>query len=179
MQPGASTRLISLLGKSTMSAVRANCFDASALIKRYVQEEGSDIIRAYWATEATKLTTSLCFYETLSALKVHHFYRKTLDRDGYRKANHSLCSWFAEVVLRNYPEPKFLLPKVFFDAQKMADQYQLDLSDAFQIISVKTGFAAHFTGDSRTILVTSDNDLAKAARTEGLRVWNVLSEPAP
>jgi hypothetical protein len=60
----------------------------------------------------------------------------------------------------------------------MIDKYQLDLSDAFQILSVKA-FAPHMIGGSRTILVTADKELAKAARAEGLRVWSVLEEPAP
>jgi hypothetical protein len=56
----------------------------------------------------------------------------------------------------------------------------LDLSDAFQIVSVKESFGAHmWRGDSRTILVTADRKLAKAARAEDLRVWSVLEEPAP
>lgn len=162
----------------TDTAVRANCFDASALIKRYVQEQGSDRIRKYWAQEATKFTTSLCFYETLTQLKVCHFYRKTLNREEYHRTTLDLCSWFAEVVLKDYPEPKFLSPSVFFEAKKMVDKYQLDLSDAFQILSVKA-FAPHMIGGSRTILVTADEELGKAARAEGLRVWSVLEELAP
>jgi predicted nucleic acid-binding protein len=162
----------------TGTAVRANCFDASALIKRYVHEQGSEIIHKYWEQEATKFTTSLCFYETLAQLKVCHFYRKTLDREGYHRATLDLCSWFAEVVLKDYPEPNFLSPGVFFEAQKMVDKYQLDLSDAFQILSVKA-FAPHMIGGSRTILVTADKELAKAALAEDLRVWSVLEEPAP
>jgi hypothetical protein len=102
-----------------------------------------------------------------------------LDRESYHKATLDLCSWFSEVVLKDYPEPQFLSPNVFFDAQKMVDKYQLDLSDAFQILSIKTGFAAHMTGGSQTILVTADKGLAKAARAESLRVWSVLEEPAP
>jgi predicted nucleic acid-binding protein len=86
-----------------MSAVRPNCFDASALIKRYVQEEGSDVLQKYWGQEATKFTTSLCFYETLTQLKVKHFYRKTLDREGYHRASLDLCSWFGGFVLNIIP----------------------------------------------------------------------------
>jgi predicted nucleic acid-binding protein len=82
-------------------------------------------------------------------------------------------------VLKDYPEPTFLSPKVFFDVQKMIDKYQLDLSDAFQILSVKKGFGACLSGESQTILVTADEKLAKAAKAEGLRVWSILEEPAP
>jgi predicted nucleic acid-binding protein len=163
-----------------MSAIRRNCFDASALIKRYVREEGSDVIREYWSKEASKLTTSLCFYETLTLLKVNYFYRKNLTRENYNVATLDLCSWFTDTVLENYSEPNFLSPTVFLRSQKMAALYQLDLSDAVQILSVKESFGAYmWRDDSRTILVTADKKLAKAARAEALRVWSVLEEPAP
>jgi predicted nucleic acid-binding protein len=155
------------------------CFDASALIKRYIDEKGSDIVRRYWDTEPTKFTTSLCFYETLTLLKVNYFYRKTINRKEYHKATLDLSSWFGGFVLPQYPEPHFLSPQVFFDAQKMVDSYNLDLSDAFQIMSVKIGFFAHMIGNSQTILVTADKKLTKAAKAEGLRVWNILKKRVP
>lgn len=159
-------------------ALRANCFDASALLKLYVPEEGSDILREYWGRESTKFTTSLCFYETLSLLKVCHFYRKTIDLETYKKATLDLCSWFA-AVSESIRELLFLSPEVFFSAQKKAELYKLDLSDAFQLLSVKEGFFSRMSGESKTILVTADKKLANAARAEGLRVWNLLEEPVP
>jgi predicted nucleic acid-binding protein len=160
------------------TAVRANCFDASALVKRYVTEEGSSVLREYWAKEPTKFTTSFCFYETLTQLKVHHLYRKTLNGDAFRKANLDLCAWFSAAFRRN-PELNFLSPEIFFNAQRIANKYQFDLSDAFQILSVKEGYFSPLCGDSKTILVTADRKLAKAGRAEGLRAWSVLDEPAP
>src|SRR5712692_10050010 len=103
--------------KTMSTAVRANCFDASALLKLYVQEEGSSPIREYWAREATKFTTSLCFYEALTLLKVSHFYRKTLDREGYKRATLELCAWFG-AVSSSIPESNFLSPEIFFCAQR-------------------------------------------------------------
>lgn len=160
------------------TAVRANCFDASALLKRYVEEDKSDAVRQYWAQEPTKFTTSLCFYETLTLLKARHFYRKTMDHDSYKNATRDLCAWFWAVSNRN-ADLNFLSPEIFFGAQRMADQHQLDLSDAFQILSVKQGFFSRSCGDSQAMLVTADRELAKAGRVEGLRVWSVLDEPAP
>ena len=159
-------------------AVRANCFDASALLKLYVKEDGSEELRAYWNRESTRFTTSLCFYEALTQLKVCHFYRKVLDREEYKKATLSLSAWYG-AVSKKIPELDFLSPEVFFAAQRTAQKHGLDLSDAFQIHSVKEGFFSKMIGGSTTILVTADRELAKAARAEGLRVWNILAEPAP
>ena len=160
------------------NAVRANCFDASALVKLYVVEKDSDTLRAYWNRESTKFTTSLCFYETLTLLKVHHFYRKTLDAEAYKASSLDLCSWFA-TVSQYIPDLNFLSPTVFFAAQRTAEKYGIDLSDAFQIHSVKEGFFSKLCGDSKTILVSADSDLVKAARAEGIRAWNVLNEAPP
>ncbi len=159
-------------------AVRANCFDASALLKLYVQEDGSETVRAYWRHEPTKFTTSLCFYETLTQLKVCHFYRRVLDSAEYKHATLDLCAWYG-AVSKKVPELDFLSPEVFFAAQRTAEKHGLDLSDAFQIHSVKEGFFSKMSGGSTTILVTADRELAKAAKAEGLRVWNIMEEPAP
>jgi predicted nucleic acid-binding protein len=159
-------------------ATRASCFDASALLKRYVEEEGSEAVRTYWAREPTKFTTSLCFHETLTLLKVSHFYRKQLDRRQYRRATLDLCAWY-DTVSKDIPELSFLSPTMFIAALRVSERHDLDLSDAFQIVSLKEGFFSVLSGESQTILVTGDEALAEAARGEGLRVWNVLREPAP
>lgn len=159
-------------------AIRANCFDASALLKLYIQEDGSETLRTYWNGEPTKFTTSLCFYEALTQLKVCHFYRKVLDLEDYKKATLSLCAWYS-TVSESIPVLNFLSSEVFFAAQRTAETHKLDLSDAFQIISIKEGFFSKLSGGSKTILITTDDKLAKAARSEGLRVWYILDESAP
>ena len=159
-------------------AARGNCFDASALLKLYVKEDGSDALRTYWNSEPSKFTTSLCFYEALTLIKVCHFHRKTLDVAAYKKSTLDLCSWYG-AVSQNIPELNFLSPEVFFAAQRTAERHNIDLSDAFQILTVKEGFFANLSGDSSTILVSADRDLVKAARAEGLRVWSILDEPPP
>lgn len=158
--------------------LRANCFDASALVKLYVPELKSDILREYWGREPTKFTTSLCFYETISVLKAHHFNRGTIDLETYQKATLDLCSWFA-TVSESIKELHFLSPEIFFKAQKTAERYKLDLSDAFQLLSLQEGFFSQMRGESETILVTADKPLAEAARMEGLRVWYLMEEPIP
>ena len=158
-----------------VSAVHDNWFDASVLIKIYVKEEKSDLVRRYWNRQTNKLTTSICLYETLRLLK-----RKRNKLDGnYLNATLELCSWFAEAVSKTSPKPNFLSPKVFFEAHKIAEQHRLDLSDAFQLLSMKAGFASVRYGQSKPILITADKKLAKAARAESLRVWDVLNESEP
>ncbi len=61
----------------------------------------------------------------------------------------------------------------------IAERSRLDLSDAFQILSVKKGYFSVLASESSTVLVTADKELADAARAEGLRAWSLMLEPAP
>jgi predicted nucleic acid-binding protein len=158
-------------------AVRAACFDASALVKLYVNESGSDPLRQYWRVQATKYTTPFCFYETLSILKGKHR-RGVLTEDQYFRATSDMVAWFRASASR-VDDIVFTDRDVFRDAREMAQEYHLDLSDAFQLLTLQAGFFAGLIGGSQTILVTADEPLAKAARTLRLPVWDCMREPVP
>jgi predicted nucleic acid-binding protein len=121
-----------------MGAVRANCFDASALVKLYINEKGSHIIKNYFNSEPTKYTTPLCYYEAINLLKVKHFYRKEISMDDYHNATFNLTAWFSHIV-KDIKDLDFLSPIVFKNVQDISKKYSLDLSDAFQIL--RAGFA--------------------------------------
>ena len=156
----------------------ACCYDASALAKLYIPEQGSDTVRAFWNGSSTKYATPFCVYETLTILKVAYVQRRQLTKDEYLEASVSLVAW-ASASSRQLNEPDLLTPKVFMATRRLASTYDLDLSDAFQLYSVKFGFFSVLTRDSRTLLVSADADLVSAARMEGLRAWNVMKEAAP
>lgn len=160
------------------TAVRANCFDASALVKLYTTEAGSDIVREYFDREPTKYATQFCFYEALNVLKVKWLYRKEITRDEYLYAAFHLSAWHGASSER-VNDLDFTSPLTFGNAKRLVEKTSLDLSDAFQILSVKTGYFSRMIGDSSTVLVTADKNLAAAARSEGLRVWYFLEESAP
>ena len=161
-----------------MGAVRANCFDASALVKLYINERGSDIIKDYFNSEPTKYTTPLCFYEALNVLKAKHFHHKEISADEYHDAAFGLAAWFSHIA-RDMKDLDFLSPIVFNNVIEVAKRHSLDLSDAFQILSVKEGFFSGLVDESKTVLVSADKKLSKAAKEEGLRVWYFLDEPKP
>jgi predicted nucleic acid-binding protein len=150
------------------------CFDASALVKVYTDELGSTEVRQYFASQPSNYTTLICYFETLHVLKMKRFYRKPPDNitdDEYHKAASELSAWFS-LMSKNLvaPDLDLLVSKTFHDVQSLARKHSLDLSDAFQILSVKANFASVLSGGSQTILVTADNGLATAARSEGIKV---------
>jgi hypothetical protein len=109
------------------------------------------------------------------------FYRKppgNIGDDEYHKAAFELSAWFS-ASSKNLPDLDFVDPMTFPQVQSLARKYSVDLSDAFQILSVQKGFASVMSGESQTILVTADKGLAAAARSEGIRVWNVMTEQLP
>lgn len=158
---------------------RANCFDASALIKVFTREAGSDIVRDYFSNRSpTKYTTPFCFYETLNVLKVKWLYRDEITKEEYTEAAFRLVAWF-EASTRYAQDIDLKDPRVFFVVRELAERHTLDLSDAFQIVSIKEGYFSHLINESQTVLVTADEALAKAARFEGVRSWYCLGEPEP
>ena len=131
--------------KST--AARANCLDASALVKLHVAEIGSDIIRQYAETEPTRYTTPFCFFEALNVLKVKWLYRKEISKEEYHDASLTLTAWFS-LTSKRIRDLDFTDPLVFMEVKKLSDQHSLDLSDAFQILSVKKGFFSSLARES-------------------------------
>jgi predicted nucleic acid-binding protein len=123
-------------------------------------------------------TTPYCFYETMNVLKGKWKHKGQLTPEQYLDAAFRLTAWYGASSSR-IKDLDFTNPSTFAEAKDLAQKSGLDLSDAFQILSVKKGYFAPLVNDSATILVTADKELADAARVEGLRVWNPMLEPAP
>jgi predicted nucleic acid-binding protein len=158
-------------------AIHATCFDASALVKRYVDEPGSDTMRLYWNTQATRYTTPFCLYETLGVLKRLKL-KGALTKDAYLRAATDLVVWFRASHSR-IQDLDFTDREVFHAARELATDTDLDLSDAFQLLSLQAGYFAGLVGESKTLLVTADEPLAKEARKRGLPVWDCQRESMP
>jgi predicted nucleic acid-binding protein len=159
-------------------AARADFFDASALVKVYTQEPCSDVAREYFNSRSTKYTTPFCFYEAMNVLKGKWKHKGQLSLDGYLDAAFRLTAWYGASSSR-VEDLNFTELTTFAEAKAIAQRSLLDLSDAFQILSVKKGYFSILANESATVLVTADGDLASAARDEGLRVWNLMTERAP
>ena len=158
-------------------AVHATCFDASALVKLYIDEPGSPELRWYWNTQATRYTTPFCLYETLGILK-RHMLKGTLTKEAYLKAATHAVTWF-RASSSQMRDIEFTEHEFFRDAKDLVEHTDLDLSDAFQLLSLQIGYFRHLVGGSATLLVTADEALAAAARGRNLPVWDCAREPIP
>ena len=159
-------------------AGRAMFFDASALVKVHLVDEiGHQQVHTAFRGEPTKCTTPFCFYEALSVLK-RRLGTGTTNRARYVDACHRLTAWFG-ASKKHIRDPDFTEHTTFHDTKRIVENYGLDFSDAFQIVIVQRGFFSRMANGSATILATADDQLAKAARAEHLKVWHVLNEPYP
>ena len=170
-----------------MKSIRIHYLDASAAVKLYVSECGSDALRSYFEKESHFLMTSLCFSETIGVLKVKYLYREELAEEDYFSACDELLAHAAggSIEIENVHD---LDRSMFIQVERLAKQYnagkpkdkKLDIADVFQIVSIKQNcFSSLRQTESEPILITGDEALAAAARAEGLRVWNCVNEPPP
>jgi predicted nucleic acid-binding protein len=163
-----------------MKLIRIHYLDASAIVKLFITEEGSDRLQTYFGEESNFHATSLCFAEALGALKVKRFYRKEISDEQYFCACEELLAYGADNTIE-IEDVEIKDPMVFVEVENLVRKYQktIDVSDAFQIVSVKRNYFSRFECDSKPILITGDKALAIAARQEGIRVWDCVNEPEP
>ncbi len=72
-----------------------------------------------------------------------------------------------------------LSPIVISEAERLIKTHDIDFLDCVQIVTIMHGQFKHLGLGSKSILITADRCLAKAARAEGVRVWECTSEPPP
>ena len=160
-----------------MTDIRTHYLDASALVKLFIDEDGSAAVRSYLGPHATRVTTSLCFAETLGVLKAKHVHRH-ISTEEYLAACEDLMAHLRGQTLTI--EDIGITERIVFDEmERIAKAHALDLSDACQLLTLRQGALSHLEGDSRPILITADKRLAAAARSEGLRAWDCMHEAAP
>lgn len=161
--------------------VKAHYLDASALVKLVAEdaddEPGRTAVRNYYETHSCMMTTSHCLSEALSAFK-SKFLHKRISRADYITYLDTFINrtvgWKLEI-----DDMPILTPKLLTEAAALIRKYDLDFVDCVQIVTILHGKNRVFCGDSKSILITADRALAKAARAEGARVWECTSEPSP
>jgi len=161
--------------------MQANYLDASAAVKLVVEEPGSDNIRAYFQnrgkTHSAFFMTRLCLDEALGVLK-HKWLKVKVSREQYIGISQLLQS-----CVRNHrivvDDVDLSDNNTFNKAEELVRRYNLDLSDALQIFTLKHGKFRFNSLESKSILITADGSLADAAREEGLRVWNCQKTAHP
>jgi predicted nucleic acid-binding protein len=155
--------------------------DASAAVKLVIDERGSAEIRSYFKERGDQgfefYMTSLCFVEALSALKTK-WEKNELNKEDYVGACGQLIALLAISDLQ-LDELSLTDLDIYLKTKQIVREYDIDFSDALQVVTVKHGRWSLLSGESQSLLITADGPLARAARGEGLVVWDCLREPPP
>jgi predicted nucleic acid-binding protein len=160
-----------------VTAIRSRYLDASSAAKLVVPEAGSNAVREYFEGAGPFYMTYACALEVFSVLKVKHFYRKELSRDQYFFASYAFSAYLRDQIK---VEPlAFAEASAFFEIEDLARRHNLDLIDGAQLHTLLKGRFSNFSGPHRNLLITADEQLASAARAEGIDVWDCVHEPKP
>src|SRR5882724_494634 len=162
-----------------MDLHRVHYLDTSVIVKLLVRELGTEPIKSYMKAEFTSTfyATSLCFAEALGVLKSKYL-RKEIDEETYFTAGAIVSGYISGDGDIELVDVDISDSAVFGEVEDVGRRNRLDIVDAYQIVTIKTDYFFRFS-HSQPILVTADSGLAEAALTEGLRVWNCLTQPPP
>ena len=136
-----------------------------------------DFFSAYYRNRPLMYTSSFCVAECFSAFKLK-FLRGKITREQYL----SYIYEFYRLGVGSKPQIddiEMLNPEFRSEAERLINVHGIDFIDAVQIVTLLKGRYQHLVEGSRSILITADRSLAKAARAEGARVWECTTEPRP
>ncbi len=149
-------------------------FDSSGLVKRYLNETGSNWVIGLFKPSAknTTLVARIAGVEVVSAIA-----RK---RKGVKitpiNAQKSI-SRFQRYFRQRFVKIS-LTPQLTENAMKIADKYELRGYDAVQLASaIEANNLRQINGLSSIIFISSDNALNSAAKSEGLTIDNPNNYP--
>lgn len=151
--------------------------DANCLVKLVIEERDSvELKEHFFQCGGVYATTVFCFYEALSVLKLKWMRKKRPDNiseEEYLAACEELC---AMVEDENIQLEKISVSDrdSFNESVRLVSEYKIDLSDAFQLVTLKRGMFARLDAGC-PVLISEDEEFVKAARKEGLRACSIRS----
>lgn len=162
--------------------VRHIFLDASALVAlvldSWIPQPGASEINAFWTTWSNlSYTNEPSLTEAFTVLK-REWKRGPLSLDDYKCAVGMLHSMTIGDGFR-ISTFDYWQPKHCDLALQIVAKHSVDFLDAIQIVDIKQGPYYDWVSESATVLVTSDHNLAMAARSEGITSWCAHCEPPP
>ena len=143
-----------------------NYFDSSALVKRYVEETGTNSVNSILSTGGEIATSKLTYPEVLSALMRKHRAGEIAKKQIQDIVARFGRDWDHILVLEFHND---LLQKVKF----LLERHPLKTADA---IHLSSALWLKLSSKVDVTFIASDRNLLKAARVEKLQVMNPLDE---
>jgi predicted nucleic acid-binding protein len=151
-------------------------YDANCLVKLVIKESGSsELQQSVEDLESVAITTSFCFYEALGVLKTKWSRQNRTDaisQKDYLTASAELCALIegGNIQLEEF---SFYDYESFRQSRKITEQHGIDLSDSFQLITLKKGMMAGLKTSIIPQLITEDKGIKLAAEELGLSVLRI------
>ena len=133
-------------------------FDSSALVKRYIQEEGTEFVATLCEKERLIATSKLTYPEILSALARKRRSKEISDREYETIFEKFMKDWAGITVLEFHDE-------IFAQLKRLIEVHSLRAADAVHLAS-----ALWLKGsiNEQVVFIASDLELLKAANQEKL-----------
>jgi predicted nucleic acid-binding protein len=140
--------------------------DSSALVKRYVEEQGTDFVKSVLAGNGLITTSKLTYPEILSALM-----RKVRTGEIERKTFNGIVDVFDKdwdhVLVLDFHKDLLQIVRI------LIEKHPLKAADA---IHLSSALWLRHSSKADVTFIASDSNLLKAARAEKLQVMNPLDE---
>lgn len=134
--------------------------DTSALIKRYVEEDGSDQVDHLWEGGSTVVTSTVAFAEIMATI-ARKYREGILSKSGYQKTISEFKSDYIKLILVPIgPELNQLIEKLLFKHPLRG----------FDTIHLASALLIHKEGPLAVQFACFDRRLNQAATEEGLIV---------
>lgn len=160
-----------------MQHIKTHFLDTSALAKLFLKEDGSEAIHSNIGKASVNWTTSLCVAELLGVFKCKYV-RKEISKEKYLELSDELMGLVRNEDIR-IEQVDISGFYTFRDTENFCKKYDIDLADSLQIVTLLQGFPSRLEGESKPLFITADSSLAKAARDQGLKVWDCINEQYP
>jgi predicted nucleic acid-binding protein len=151
-------------------AVRCHYWDASAVVKIVADDvaevPGRDSVRAFFFEHGLHYATSYTLAEALNVFKLK-WLRHDISVEQYFR---DVREFFRLVVSSTEEDHVPISVQILEHAERIMAEHELDFVDALQLVTVLRGKFSVLVGDSASLFVTADHDLAVAARKLGAQV---------
>ena len=156
--------------------MKIHYYDANCLVKLVLEETGSEELQEHFYNSCSfAVTTSFCFYEALGVLKTKWSNQNRDDAitmESYLAASEVLCALVDNENIQ-LEEMAFYNTESFRESEIITQEYGIDLSDSFQLVTLQKGMMARLRTPIIPELITEDEGIGKAAKKLGLSVLKI------
>jgi len=151
--------------------------DASAIVKLYADEAGSSALHRFRNANTNFCTTPICLAEALCAFSK----KRTHEEMSVEQYFSAVCrlltdAWGKRIEIDDIA---YVNAVVQAEVETTAKKHSLDISDALLLVTILKGPRSNAELGSRSVLITANRNLAIAAGSEDVRVWNCIDGSMP